>query len=705
MLFLPVVALGNEGDDPADRLFHFANGLYKRELYKLAISQYQKFLSQYPGNPNAGEAVFLLGESYFKLENFTEANDAFNRYVSGYSDGKMAGMAYFRTGYFEFSKSNYSAAIESLSKASALGGHEGAILVQVNYYLGKSYLEVGNLEEAIKYLKEVAGEGAAQLRPHALFAMATAFEKTNDSINALENFNELISEFPNHELIPVTLLRAAELFFSLERYEDAASRLNELLALQYDELIEVAQHRLIWCYYILKDTDQLSPLVDGFLARFPDSKYKGEAVFLKAEVAYEKGDDDVALKGYLEAAEGCETGDFVAQSYYKLGLIYEKSKEYQKAVEALNTLASNYPSHTLSGAAIIQAAQICEKELGDPSEALTRYQTYLTLSASGRCPPNDQYTELATFRIATCQFTMKKYDEMAGSFEQFITNFPASPYAAEAMYYVGWNHERKKDYEKAIPYYERMLEAEAGLPHLYTLKDDTRFRLALCYYNIKRYPEAAEAFYKIFSQTASLSEERIPEEVVLWLGEYFANDGSYGKAVTIYKGLLNENPVSKWAERCLYRLGEWHGKMGEWRESILRYERMLNDFPNSELVLFARLGIAEAHENLKEFPESRMLYENLAKGGAMLVSARANLGLGNIFRAEGDYEKAILSYMYVAILFDDAEVCSKALLGASQCWLAMGDTRQSDAALKELLNRYPDGPYSSEAKKKLQASQ
>lgn len=714
----PPLVKGDSGgleDDPADRLFHFANGLYKRELYTLAISQYKKFLSQYPNNPNTGEAVFLLGESYFKLENLTEANYAFTRYVIGHPDEKMAGMAHFRMGYIKYSVSNYADAIESLEKALTFD-HEDAVLVQINYYLGKSFFEVGNFKDAIRCLKEVAGEGAARLRPHALFTIAAAFDKTNDYANALESFNQLISEFPNHGLIPITLFRAGELLFAFERYEDAASRLKELLALQHEELTEAAQHRLAWCYYLLKDTEQLSALVDEFLIRFPNSKYKGEVVFLKAETAYENGDDNAALKNYLEVVESGGTDDFVAQSYYKLGLIYEKLNEYQKAVEAFNMFAGNYPSHTLLGEAIIQTAQIYEKELGNPSEALARYQTYLTTI------PNGPYTELAAFRTATCHFAMEKHDDMANIFEQFITNFPASPLVAEALYYIGWNLERKKDYEKAITYYERMLvscpeesprpsspgaDAAEDAAHFNKLKEDTRFRLALCYYNTKRYPEASEAFYEIFSQitTDPSPEKEIPEEVLLWLGEYFANEkNEYSKAVPIYNRLLDENPASKWAERCLYRLGEWHGKLGEWKESILRYERMLNDFPNSELATFARLGTAEAYENLKEFPESIKLYESLAKGGTTLVCARANLGLGNIFAAEGDYEKATLSYMYVAILFDDAEVCSKALLAASDCWLAMGDTKQSNTALKELLERYPNGPYSSEAKKKLQNS-
>ncbi|MGR3311495.1 MAG: tetratricopeptide repeat protein [Candidatus Brocadiales bacterium] len=713
-LFLPVITLGNEKDDPADRLFHFANGLYKRELYKLAISQYQKFLSQYPDNPNTGEAVFLLGESYFKFENLTEAKNTFNKYVKGHPDGKTVGTASFRIGYIEFSEANHAAAIESLNKALSFNP-EDAALVQINYYLGKSYFEIDNFKEAITHLKEVAGEGSVQLRPHALFAMATAFEKINDYTNTLETFYQLIGEFPNHELIPITLFRVGELLFTLERYEDAASGLRGLLALQHEELTEVAQHRLAWCYYLLKDTKQLSALVDEFLISFPDSKYKGEMRFFKAEIIFEKGDSNAALENYLKAIERGGTGDFIAQSYYKLGLIYEKLEGYPKAIEYFNTLIKDYPSHTLSEAAIIQTARIYEKGQDNPSEALARYQTYLTTI------PNGQYTELATFRSAICQFTMKKYDDMAGTFEQFIMNFSTSLWVAEAMYYVGWNLERKKDYEKAITYYERMLESgpeesthpsSSGTddveetPHLDKLRDDTRFRLALCYYNAKRHPEAAEGFYEILTQTTDPSEQKIPEEVLLWLGEYFSDEkNDYEKAITVYKRLFDESPASRWAERCLYRLGEWHGRLGEWKESILSYERMLKDFPKSELAAFARLGTAESYENLKEFPVALKLYESLAKGGTTLVSARASLGIGNIFAVKGNYEEAILSYMYVAILFDNAEICSKALLASSNCWLTMGDTKQSNASLKELLDRYPDGPYSSEAKEKLKDSE
>src|SRR6266498_5352466 len=49
------------------RQLEYANGLFTRKLYDLAIPEYQKYLEDYPGRPGRANAYFSLDECYRNL--------------------------------------------------------------------------------------------------------------------------------------------------------------------------------------------------------------------------------------------------------------------------------------------------------------------------------------------------------------------------------------------------------------------------------------------------------------------------------------------------------------------------------------------------------------------------------------------------------------------------------------------------------------
>src|SRR6266545_6392256 len=55
------------------RQLEYANGLFTRKLYDLAIPEYQKYLDDYPGRPGRANAYFSLGECYRNLNRVSSA--------------------------------------------------------------------------------------------------------------------------------------------------------------------------------------------------------------------------------------------------------------------------------------------------------------------------------------------------------------------------------------------------------------------------------------------------------------------------------------------------------------------------------------------------------------------------------------------------------------------------------------------------------
>lgn len=675
-------------DDSTTLQFDFANGLYAREMFKLAVIEYNEFIVRFPNDPRLGDAIFYLGESYLKEERVAEAVEAFDKYLTLFPDGERAALIYYRKGGMEFSESNFDASAEFFTKALATKTGDD-LSTKIRYYLGKSCMEIKEYERAIDALSDIS-DRTSPLYPASLLDLATAYEKINQLPKSINQLKIFIKEFPDSEIVPSVRLRLSTNLITLEKYEDAIPELRAILDNpSTSEAREKAYYQLCWCYSDMKDFERVLSTAYEFIELFPESDYITEVIFLQAGASFKTKNYRDSLVFYKEVIDRNDSEKCSAESYYRAGVISAMEGNYTDSVEYFETFIERYKAHKMINYAHVKLGEIYEK-LKDYNAAIKHYIAYTEVL------PDGEYVEYSTFHLALCYFYLGKYESMASIFAEFEERFPESLRLGEAMYYLGWDFQRNDDFENAILYFERALSDKKNLET--SLIEDIRYRLALCYYVTKKFNKAANGLYEIIENKI---QKTIPENIILWLGQYMADNSEYEKAINTYNTLLVENQASEWTERCLYRLGEWYAKLNKWEESITQYKRLIQIFSETELISFARLGIAEANRNLGKLEEAQRLYEELAKDKVTMVSARANMGIGNIYRTNGRYEDAVRAFMYVAILFDDADLCSAALKETSECWLLLNNKGKAVKVLEELIGRYPDGPLIEDARKKL----
>ena len=64
-------------ESPAQNQLDYANGLFGRKLYDLAVPEYEKFLGLYPNSPDRVTALFYMGQSYRALNRSNAARSSF----------------------------------------------------------------------------------------------------------------------------------------------------------------------------------------------------------------------------------------------------------------------------------------------------------------------------------------------------------------------------------------------------------------------------------------------------------------------------------------------------------------------------------------------------------------------------------------------------------------------------------------------------
>src|SRR5581483_5187697 len=96
-----------EGEQPEKRQLEYANALFTRKMYDLAIPEYQKYIDDYPGASGRANAYFSLGECFRNLNKSSSARTNFQKVLNDYGESDFAGPAAYALAEMAFTQKNY----------------------------------------------------------------------------------------------------------------------------------------------------------------------------------------------------------------------------------------------------------------------------------------------------------------------------------------------------------------------------------------------------------------------------------------------------------------------------------------------------------------------------------------------------------------------------------------------------------------------
>src|SRR3989440_308575 len=142
-----------EGAD--QRQLEYANGLFTRKLYDLAIPEYQKYLDDYPGGSGRANAYFSLGECYRNLNRASSARASFQRVLNDYSESEFAGPAAYALAEMAFTEKDYAASLP-LFHRSSVKSRESAVALSARYFEARCLEVLDRKDEACDIYQQVA---------------------------------------------------------------------------------------------------------------------------------------------------------------------------------------------------------------------------------------------------------------------------------------------------------------------------------------------------------------------------------------------------------------------------------------------------------------------------------------------------------------------------------------------------------------------
>ena len=690
--------------DAAVTQLDFANGLFKRQFFDMALVEYIRFKEKYPTHPLLDEASYRMGECQRELKFNDQAKETFRGITRTWPGSEYSGRAHFRLGELAYQARQYQQAIPLFLAATHQTSDE-TVRTAATFYLAKAQLECGQQDAAMENLRRVLkSKTSGEFKPFAESALAGMCLKAGDRKKALSHYENLLDLQTAPDVREEALYQVGALRYSQKLFPAAAAAFRQFIKeFPRSRSVTDAAVGLARALYETGKTREAATVAREWHGMAP-KEVRSELAMM---VAVALRDD----KAFREAADWFEKAEtpasrteavrcaFMGQDHARVILrgealmqtdpkspfaesvmllvaeSLEAQKEWVRAATAYRSLLERFPK-TAWGADVLWHSVACWQQANKMDEAAK------DLERAARDFPKDPRNEAAWYQLGVYCGQLDRTDQMVAAFDKLQTLYPKSPNAAEARYWLGANLLAKKEWAKAAGHLEAALamrpvenrvRAGAKLVAAYYQLDNTEKALA----HAQALADAGQA-------------KLVPAEIDAWLGEKLM-DGAKPEAALRYLKLAldsSSDPVVR--SRCSNVAARAHARLGQWDRAAACYRDVIEYEGASERGRSAAIGLAEALVRTGDSKDAKDTLEKLLERHPEgPENARVRMLLGDLYAGMKEFREAARYYMSVAALYDDRKIVPEALDRAAAAFDACGRAGDATQARRELDQRFP----------------
>jgi TolA-binding protein len=501
-----------QGSD--QRQLEYANGLFARKLYDLAIPEYQKYLEDYPGRAGRANAYFSLGECYRNLNRVSNAHTNLQKVLNDYGESEFAAPAAYALAEMAFADKDYAVALPFFHR-SAAKSKEPAVGLSARYFEARCLEALGRKEEAANIYAEVADAGNQNpYREDARITAASIFATRGRKLDALKQYEALANESQKPALKAEAAVRGG--IIALELVQADKGKIDKPMADRAAALLQKGRS--------LPEAGKFRAIAQVGLRRL---QYQtGQYADLAAD--YKKEFDKLP-----EAAQA-EVLLLAANSQRQLG--------HTKEAEALyRQLITKYPDREEAKDAAYQ--RLINVYSSDPSGLSAAVDEFLATK------PTSERADQAKLLKAEALYKQQNYSDAAVIYGELRGSQLAPRLRAETAYKLGLCHVQTKDAPgviEAFTYYVQTFPDSAQVPAALAQR-------ALAYEQNKNYNATLADLNTILTKYPRAHEREAALQLkALILGQQENTKGM----VETFRQLLKEYPRSSVAAQAQYYMGK-----------------------------------------------------------------------------------------------------------------------------------------------------
>ncbi len=469
---------------------------YKKNNYDASIKNYTEFLYHpqaihFPFyntvNYNIGYCHFkLAGNSTDGLDDYKEATVWFRKYLKDKeaTDQMRVNDANLRIGDGYYVAKDFFNAVDYYDQAIANKAESADYaLFQKGVILGLQ----GKQEQKIKALNEISSKyKKSKFIIASLYETADAELLMDDTQKALDHFQALINTYPNSDYVKKSLVKTGLAYYTLNEDKKALEAYKDVLK-KYPATPE-AKAALLGIKTISVEMGNPSEYLN--LATTSENA-KDSLTYESALIRYTKGDCENAIKNFQDYLDKFPSGIFVLNANFYKAECEIKAKNYDKALEGYDYVASK-PKNTFTEKSLLTAADMYFKQK-QYDKAVSRY---MLLEKFAERPDNILESYIGQMR---CNYFLNKLDSASlYSNKLLMAEKVPNEIKMEAHFTLGKSAMAKDSLSLAQKEFTIVYKN-----HKSEMGAESKYTIALIQYRQKKYSESQKTIFEIIDQLPS----------------------------------------------------------------------------------------------------------------------------------------------------------------------------------------------------------
>ena len=359
----------------------FSLGLLKK--YEKEIEALNLLTSTYPSSSYVDDAIFEKANAYKFLNSFNAANDNYNTLINEYPNSEYRRKAFLQSGMIDYNSDKDNEALlkfkNLISDYPKSDEARKALLIMRNIYI-----DINKVDDYIDFANNslIETEVSAVEADSLTYISAENFYMEGDCNTSLIGFKKYIDKYPNGRYLLNAHYFKSDCEFANKDYENALESYKYIISLNANEYLEDALLKAAFISYrdsnyeqaremyqklikassnntslktakigIMRTNFKLKDYSNSIKSAMAVLIYTEDAKLLEREVHYTIGksfyetqDFEDAYTEFTLIADQAKS-EMGAEANYRMIEIKYNNKEYDKAIELINTFKSSNSPH------------------------------------------------------------------------------------------------------------------------------------------------------------------------------------------------------------------------------------------------------------------------------------------------------------------------------------------------------------------------
>ncbi len=649
---------------------------------------------------------FLFKKAYSLLEN-RSLDEALLRFLElerrPITD--FTAPARYAIGYIDYERKDFREAMEWFEKAS----DDSRFTEIANYYIMECRFMLKDYRYVTENGDSMYETVAEERKSHLARIISEAWLVRGDAENA-KRFYELALKEGNAPDSRTDWFYSGSVLYAVGDYEGAIRSFNNMTE-RMDSLGQIANYQLAYSHILTKNKVAALDAFRDAAQVWYDEKIAEDAYFNWAKLAFDINSDTSVFNDYIKKYPAKEQEDRI-NSYMAVAALHDR--DYERAVSAydkideldagmtLNYMKANYlRANQLVENGSYRMAIPCLKAAAYYSDRNSRFNQLSRFWLGESYYRNDQYDDaievftdlyntsalygqpesyLMTYNIAYSHFKKGDYAAAVKWFDEYLREKEVS-YRKEALVRKGDCYFITKKYKEACAAYDLVLDEFFDVNDIYPY-----YQAALSYGFSKKPADKIKLLSNVME--ASPDSEFYPE-ALFELGRSYVAAEEDDNAFECFRKLADSVKDSTYVAKAYIEMGSLSRNQSQYNEALGYYKTVVEEMPLSGYAEDALAAIESIYQTRNE-PEEYIAYiEHIGKGETKTEVEKEMMifnAAEQIFLSE-NYQKALVSLQDYLDKYPDGDNAYKADFYMAESYRNLAKYEQACDCYRKVIER------------------